>query len=100
MTAMADATRITRRTIVTDPAAALDEALRENDVLAMAISELQANALSAEERAYLRNRKESDERASWAWQILRTYTPWVTAACGALGSLAYWLVSNFQVRQT
>lgn len=98
MTYMTDATRITRRTHVTDPAAALDEALRENDVLAAAIAELQESALTAEERAYVRNRKEADDRASWAWQMLRTYVPWVTAICGALGSAAYWFVSNFQVR--
>lgn len=90
-----------QRTIrrVHDPAAALNEALRENDALAHAIAELQANALTPEEHAYLRNRKAADERASWAWQMLRTYLPWVTAVCSAVGTGAYWLVSTFQVRQ-
>ena len=91
-------TRITRRAHVTDPAAALDEALRENDALAAAIAELQRNALTSEEHAYIVNKKEADERASWAWKMLRTYAPWATAVCSAAGALAYWLVSNFQMR--
>lgn len=95
---MTEQTRITRRVHVTDPAAALDEAWRENDTLASAIAELQANALTPEEHAYLRNKKESDERASWAWKTLRTYAPWVTAICSAAGTAAYWIVSNFQMR--
>ena len=91
-------TRITRRMQITDPAAAIEAAMRENDVLARAIAELQANALTPEEHAYIRNKKESDERASWAWKMLRTYAPWVTAVCSALGTFVYWLISSFQVR--
>lgn len=91
-------TRITSRMHVTDPAAALDEAWRENDVLAQAIADLQANSLTAEERAYLINRKEADERATWAWKMLRTYVPWVTSLCTAVGAGAYWIVTNFQIR--
>lgn len=89
---------LNRRVHVTDPSAALDEAWRENDALASAITELQANSLTPEERAYIRNKKEADERASWAWKMLRTYAPWVTAVVSAAGTAAYWIVSNFQMR--
>ena len=92
-------TRISRRAHVTDPAAALDEALRENDVLAAAIAELQASALTPDEVAYIRNKKEADDRAAWAWRMIRLYVPWATAVCGALGSGAYWLVTHFTWRQ-
>ena len=90
--------RLTRRMHITDPAEALEAALKENDVLAAAIADLQANALTAEERAYIINRKDADERAAWAWKILRTYAPWVTSVCTAVGMGAYWLVTNFQIR--
>lgn len=93
-------TRITRRSHVTDPAAALDEALKENDVLAAAIADLQACTLTSEELAYVRNKKDADDRAAWAWRMIRLYVPWITAVCGALGSGAYWTVTHFTWRQT
>lgn len=96
---MSDA-KITRRTYVTDPVAALDEAWRENDVLAAAIAELQSCTLTSEELAYVRNRKEADDRAAWAWKMLRLYVPWVTSICGAIGAGAYWVVTHFTWRQS
>lgn len=91
---MSSETRITRRTHVTDPAAALDEALRENDVLASAIAELQANSLTSEEHAYLRRKKEADDNAAWLWQTIRANAPWVTVVCTMVGSALYWLVTH------
>ena len=95
---MSDQTRITRHAHITDPDAAFDGLQRENDSLTAQIASLEARTLTPEELAYLRNKKESDERASWAWKTLRTYAPWVTAVCSAVGTAVYWLVSNFQVR--
>ena len=86
--------RITRRTHVTDPAAALDLAMRENDVLAAAIAALQANALTNEEHAYLQRRKHADDNAAWLWQTIRTHAPWATVVCTMIGSALYWLVTH------
>lgn len=91
---MTSETRITRRTHVTDPAAALDQALRENDVLASAIADLQTNALTAEEHAYLRRKIAADENAAWLWRTIRTHAPWVTVACTMAGSALYWLLTH------
>jgi hypothetical protein len=91
---MTEPTRITRRTHVTDPAAALDEALRENDVLAGAIAELQANSLTSEEHAYLRRKKEADDNAAWLWQTIRTNAPWATVVCSLVGSALYWVLTH------
>lgn len=91
---MSDGTRITRRTHVTDPAAALDEALRENDALAAAIAELQANALTPEEHAYLRNKKAADENAAWLLQLVRKNAPWVVILCSMFGSAVYWVATH------
>ena len=91
---MPDQTRITRRVHVTDPAAALDEALRENDMLASAIAELQANALTPEEHAYLRRKKDADDNAAWLWQMIRSNAPWVTVVCTMAGSALYWLLTH------
>ena len=91
---MTEATRITRRSHVTDPAAALDEALRENDVLAAAIAELQANALTSDEHAYLLRKKAADDNAAWLWQTIRTNAPWVTVVCSMVGTAVYWLVTH------
>ena len=91
---MTEPTRITRRTHVTDPAAALDEALRENDVLAGAIAELQANSLTSEGPAYLRRKKEADDNAAWLWQTIRTNAPWATVVCSLVGSALYWVLTH------
>lgn len=91
---MTDGLRITRRAHVTDPAAALDLALRENDALAEAIAELQANALTAEEHAYIRNRKEADDNAVWLLQLIRKHAPWVVVLCSMVGTGVYWLATH------
>lgn len=91
---MTDTTRITRRAHITDPAAALDEALRENDALAAAIAELQAHALSPEEHAYLRNKKAADDNAAWLFQMVRRHAPWVVVLCSMFGSAVYWVATH------
>lgn len=79
---------------ITDPDAAVAELQRENDALMAQIASLEARTPSSEELAYLRNRKLADERASWAWQWLRTNVPIITAVCGALGAGSYWLITH------
>lgn len=93
-----DQLRFSRRAHVTDPDAAFAELQGENDSLVAQIASLEARIPSKEELAYLRNRKEADERAAWAWQMVRKYAPWVTTVTGVLGSGAYWLVNTFQFR--
>lgn len=96
----AEEMRMTRHTHITDVDAAFAGLQREKDALMAQIASLEDRLPSSEELAYLRNKKEGDERAAWAWRMLRTYVPWATAVCGALGSAAYWLVSHFQMRQS
>lgn len=92
--------RLSRRAHITDVDAAFEGLQRERDALMAQIAALEDRLPSPEELAYLRNKKEGDERAAWAWRMLRTYVPWATALCGAVGSAAYWLVSHFQIRQS
>jgi hypothetical protein len=72
--------------------------LDSNEDMAQEILALRRRIPTDEEMAYLRNRKEADERAAWAWRMLRTYVPWVASIGTALGTAAYWLVTHFQWR--
>jgi len=94
----AETTRLSRRAHVTDPDAVFSELQAENDALVRQIVCLEARLPSAEELAYLRNRKAADERAAWAWKMLRIYVPWVASVVSVLGTAAYWIVTNFQPR--
>lgn len=87
--------RMTRRSHITDPDAAFAELQGENDTLVDQIASLEARLPSAEELAYLRNRKIADERASWAWQWLRANVPIISAVCGAAGAAIYWIATHF-----
>jgi hypothetical protein len=73
----------------------LKRLLESNEDMAAEILSLRRRVPTDEEMAYIRNRKEADERAAWAWQMLRTYVPWVTSIGAALGTAAYWLVTHF-----
>ena len=86
--------RITRRTHVTDPDAAFAEMQGENDMLVEQIASLESRLPSAEELAYLRNRKLADERATWAWRWLRSNVPIITAVCGGFAGAIYWLATH------
>lgn len=83
---------------ITDPEAVVNELQRENDALMAQIASLEARVPSSEELAYLRNRKLADERASWAWQWLRTNVPIMTAVCGAVGAFAYWAITHLSLK--
>ena len=72
--------------------------LESNEDMAAEIINLRRRLPTDEEMAYLRNRKEADERAAWAWKMLRTYVPWLTSIGAAVGTAAYWLVTHFQWR--
>ena len=82
------------RSVITDPDAVVRELQRENDALMAQIASLESRVPSSEELAYLRNRKMADERASWAWQWLRTNVPIITAVCGAFGAALYWAITH------
>lgn len=73
----------------------LQRLLQSNEDMAQEILALRRRVPTDEEMAYLRNRKEADERAAWAWRMLRTYVPWVTSIGAALGTAAYWFVTHF-----
>lgn len=62
------------------------------------IASLETRVPSTEELAYLRNRKMADERASWAWQWLRTNVPIITAVCGAFGAALYWAITHLSLK--
>lgn len=72
--------------------------LEANEDLAAELLAMRRRLPSDEEMAYLRNRKEADERAAWAWKMIRTYVPWLASIGTALGTAAYWLVTHFQWR--
>ena len=83
---------------ITNPEAVVAELHRENDALMAQIAAIDARMPSTEELAYLRNRKLADERASWAWQWLRTNVPIIAAVCTALGAAAYWLANHLSFK--
>lgn len=84
--------------LITDPDAALSELHRKNDALMAQIASLDARMPSAEEMAYMRNRKLADERASWAWQWLRVNVPIIAGLCSALGAAAYWAANHLSFK--
>ena len=75
----------------TDPAARLE---RENDHLANALAALEARMPTDEEVAYLRNRREQDERSAWVWQTIRQHAPWVIGMGSAIATAIYWLLTH------
>lgn len=75
----------------TDPAARLQ---RENDHLANALASLEERMPTAEDMAYLRNRREQDERSAWVWQVIRQHAPWLLGVGSALGTVVYWFLTH------
>ena len=86
--------RFSRRVHVTDPDAAFAELQGENDSLVEQIASLEARLPSAEELAYLRNRKAADDNAAWLWRSIKKHAPWVSIVGGAFSSILYWLVTH------
>jgi hypothetical protein len=74
------------------------QVMSQIDYLEKALSLAESRMLSEEEIAYVRNRKQADEHATWAWQQIKTYAPWVVSVVGAVGSGAYWLVTHFSLK--
>lgn len=68
--------------------------LAENDALAAALTSLEERMPTSEDIAYLRNRREQDERASWAWKTLRAHAPWIVGLTTAIGSGLYWVLTH------
>jgi hypothetical protein len=75
----------------TDTAARLQ---RENDGLANMIASLEARMPTEEDMAYLRNRREQDERSAWVWQVIRQHAPWVIGIGSAIGTVVYWFLTH------
>ena len=58
------------------------------------IEELQKLLPTAEEMAYLRERKAADDSAAWMWKTIKTHAPWVfPLASGIVGGL-YWVLTH------
>lgn len=85
------ALRVLRGTEDEAVAAALS---RQIEYLAGEISRLEARVPTAEEAEYLRRRKLDDDRASWAWHTIKTHAPWVGSLLGAVGVLAWWVLTH------
>lgn len=64
------------------------------EYLANELARLEARLPTSEEADYLRKRKLEDDRASWAWQTIKTHAPWVTALLAMLGAVAYWVLTH------
>jgi hypothetical protein len=54
--------------------------------------------LTIDERKAIRRIIRDTERASWVWQMLRAYVPWLTTIIGGVGTALYWLITNFTAR--
>ena len=67
---------------------------RQLKYLADTIARLESEMPSGEELAYLRNRKEADERAAWAWRVIKQYAPWVASAASAIGVAAWYVLTH------
>jgi len=87
-------THITRHAHITDPDAAFEGLQKENDTLTALIASLEERTLSAEELAYVRNKKMAEDNAAWLWRMIRTNAPWVTVVCSLIGSGMYWLATH------
>lgn len=77
-----------------DPEDRLRLVMAEKDALAAALASLEERVPTSEDLAYLRNRREQDERASWAWHVIRKHAPWIAGLTTALGSGLYWLLTH------
>lgn len=75
----------------TDPVARLQ---RENDHLANTLAAIEERMPSEEDMAYLRNRREQDERSAWVWQVIRQHAPWLLAIGSAAGTVIYWFLTH------
>lgn len=71
---------------------------RENDALASMLGSLEKRIPSAEELAYLRERKLADDRASWAWSWLRQNMPAIFIVASTIGSGIYWAISHLSLK--
>ena len=67
---------------------------RENDYLAERLSAMEQCMPSPEELAYLRNRKEADERSAWVIKLIRSNAPWLFVLVSAIGSGLYWVATH------
>lgn len=94
--------RQTSRMVVTDPSAAVETLLKENQVLGDALAELQARMPSDADLEFLHRLRIERERTTWAWATLRRWVAWGVPICSALGAALYhvvkWLADNFQFR--
>ena len=64
------------------------------EYLAQVITDMEESMPTPGDMAYIRSRRLADERASWAWQTIKVYAPWVTVIGSALGSVAYWVLTH------
>lgn len=74
-----------------------DEAARlrkENDFLAAAVAAMEARLPSAEDVAWLHNKRVESERALWAWQQIKRYAPGVGIVASLIGAALTYLANN------
>jgi uncharacterized protein (DUF2126 family) len=67
---------------------------KTDEQLADVVAELQRTALTPAQYAYLLQRKEQDEHATWLMQYVRKNAPWVLTVLGAIASGAYFLLTH------
>lgn len=71
---------------------------RENDALATMLASLEERMPTNQELEFLRAAKLQSERASWFWQMVRLYFPWVVSIGGAIVSAAWWVASHVSIK--
>ena len=78
----------------TDDLTVAEALSRQVEYLAGELTRMEARLPTAEECDCLRKRKLEDDRASWAWQVIKTHAPWVSTALAMCGAVAYWVLTH------
>lgn len=83
----------------------IDDGEGEREELLRLVLELRRKQLTDEELAFLRNKKQTEERYSWAWSVIRQYAGWVVVVGGVVGSVAValakaieWIVAHVSIK--
>jgi hypothetical protein len=81
----------------TSPKTPEEEAARlraENDYLAGELARLEANTLTPEEAAWVRNRKMEADNQAWAWKRVKQRFPAVALIVSIISGAVGWLLTH------
>lgn len=67
---------------------------REIDYLVNQLSILEKQIPTAEDLAYLRRKREEDDRVAWLVEKFKRWFPTAALVCSAIGGAVWWLLTN------